>query len=170
MSGLLRRFWWAAALVVFGTVSVAVWLTLASNPNRDLPPARARVYSQFSACLLTDSGGVSGAESAPVWAGMQEASLKTLRKVSYLEVSGPDTVANAESFVNALVQRKCDLVLAVDDSEVAAAEARAKGFPSERFVVVGKGVADGNLAVIPVGPAEQVRSAVAQAVESAPEQ
>jgi basic membrane lipoprotein Med (substrate-binding protein (PBP1-ABC) superfamily) len=127
------------------------------------------VYSQFSACLLTDPDGVSGPLAQPVWAGMQAASLKTLRKVSYLPVSGPDTVANAESFVNTLVQRRCDLVVAVGDSEVAAAEARAKGFPSARFVVVGSGVADGNLAVIPVGPAEQVRSAVAQAVESAPE-
>ena len=168
MSALIRRFWWAAALVVVVAVGVVVWLTLASNPTRVLPPSRARVYNQFSACLLTDSGGVLGAESAPAWAGMQAASLKTLRKVSYMAVSGPDTVANAESFVNTLVQRKCDLVLAVGESEVAATEAQANVFPAVRFVVVGAGVADSNLAVIPRGPADQVRSAVAQAVESAP--
>jgi len=127
------------------------------------------VYTQFTACLLTDSDGVTAAESAPVWAGMQAASLNTLRKISYLAVSGPDTVANAEAFVNTLVQRKCDLVLAVGEPQVAAAETQAKVYPAQRFVVVGAGVSGGNLIVIPGGSAQQVQSAVAQAVQSAPQ-
>lgn len=94
-------------------------------------------FDPVNACLLTDSEGVAGSRAAPVWAGMQDASLKTLRKVSYLAVSGPDTQANAASFVNTLVRRKCDLVLAVGESQVAAAEAQAKAYPAQRFVVVG---------------------------------
>ncbi|MGH3636962.1 MAG: hypothetical protein ACRDTS_23335 [Mycobacterium sp.] len=70
-------------------------------------------------------------------------------------------------FVNTLVQRKCDLVLAVGASEVAAVAAQAKVFPSARFVVVGSATAGGNLVVIPQGSAAQVRDAVAAAVESA---
>jgi hypothetical protein len=178
MSGRLRRFWWVAALVAVVGVGLGLWLSLSGNSSsgQTLPPPRARVYTPFNACLLTDSAGIAGSQAAPVWAGMQDASLKTSRKVSYLAVSGPDTEANAEAFVNTLVQRKCDLVFAVGDSEVAAAEARAKHFPAQRFVVVGSGAsgpagpASANLAVVPGGSAQQVQAAVAQTVEAAPGQ
>jgi hypothetical protein len=163
-----RRFWWAVAAVAVALVGLGVYLALPSaQPGRVLPPPRARVYSAFGACLLTDSDGVAGQAAAPVWAGMQAASLKTSAKVSYLAVSGPDTVANAENFVNTLVQRKCDLVLAVGVTEASAVQARAKAYPAVRFVVVGSGAAGGNVTVIPPGSADGGRDAVAAAVEAA---
>lgn len=169
--GKIRRFWWVAAALVAVGAGLGVWLSLSGNSDsaQTLPPPRARAYSSFDACLLTDSDGVSGAQAAPVWAGMQAASLKTLRKVSYLSVSGPDTEANAVAFVNTLVQRKCDLVLAVGDAQVAAVEAQAKAYPAAHFVVVGSGAAAANLTVVPALGAQQVQSAVTQAVQSAPE-
>ena len=173
MSERLRRFWWVAALLAAVGIGLGLWLSLSqsSDSGQALPPPRARVYTSFDACLLTDSAGISGSTAAPVWAGMQAASAKTSRKVSYLAVAGPDTEANAVAFVNTLVQRKCDLVLAVGGSEVAAVEARAKAFPAARFVVVGSPVAGttANLTVVPTGGAAQVQSAVAQAVENAPQ-
>ena len=153
----MRRFWWAAAagLVVVGsTVVVLVW-----PRGRDLPPARARVYTDASACLLTDSAGVAGSLAAPVWAGMQSASVRTRTKVSYLAVYGDDSVANAVPYVNTLVQRKCDLVIAVGASEVGAVRQRAAAYPAVRFAVLGSG-AGGNIAAIAPAGAEAVSGEV----------
>lgn len=171
MSERLRRFWWVAALLAAVGIGLGLWLSLSqtSDSAHTLPPPRARVYGSFNACLLTDSAGVSGPTAAPVWAGMQAASVKTSRKVSYLAVSGPDTEPNAVAFVNTLVQRKCDLVLAVGDSEVAAVAAQAKAFPAQRFVVVGSAAAGANLTVVPAGAAQAVQTAVTQAVETSPQ-
>ena len=141
----VRRYWWVgAAVVVAAGIVLGVMLSRISHSARALPPPRARVYSAFDACLLTDSGGVTGAQAAPVWAGMQAASLKTSGKVSYLAVAGPDTPANAVSYVNTLVQRRCDLVLAVGPSEASAARDQAAVFPKTAFVVVDSGKSNGN--------------------------
>jgi hypothetical protein len=137
----LRRYRWpvlAGAVVLVGLVVFLGWPS-----GRQLPPPRARVYTDFSACLLTDAGGVSGAAAAPVWAGMQAASVKTSGKVSYLAVSGPDTQANAVFFVNTLVQRRCDLILAVGPTEVAAVRTQARTFGAVQFVVVERTAAAG---------------------------
>jgi hypothetical protein len=151
-SGTVRGRLWRYRWVVSGVVAVCAGLVVVllawPSGGRQLPPPRARVYSQFDACLLTDANGVSGPAAAPVWAGMQAASLKTSGKVSYLSVYGPDTVANAEPYVNTLVQRKCDMVIAVGPTEVAAVRGRAAAFPSERFVVVDSGSSSGNVATV----------------------
>ena len=144
MGAWLRRYRWpvlVGAVVVVGLVIYLVW-----QSGRQLPPPRARVYTDFSACLLTDANGVSSAAAAPVWAGMQAASLKTSGKVSYLAVSGPDTPANAVPYVNTLVQRRCNLVLAVGPAEVAAVRTQAPTFSAVRFVVVEPGTGAGSSA------------------------
>src|SRR5215469_1180521 len=94
--GVLKRYWWVvAAVVAVAGITVGVLLAGSSHPAaRALPPARARVYTAFDACLLTDADGVTGAQAAPVWSGMQAASLVTSGKVSYLAVTGDDTAAN----------------------------------------------------------------------------
>jgi hypothetical protein len=126
--------------------------------GRDLPPARARVYSDATACLLTGSSGVSEQHAAAVWSGMESASVRTRTKVSYLEVSGDDSVANAVPYVNTLVQRRCGLIIAVGASEVGAVEQRASSFPAVRFAVVGSGSSP-NVTVIAAGGTEAVSGA-----------
>ncbi len=128
----VRRYWWAGAgvLVLAVVVTVAVW-----PRGRDLPPTRARVYTDASACLLTDSTGITTSPASAVWAGMQSASVRTRTRVSYLAVSGGDSVDNAVPYVNTLVQRKCDLVLAVGANQVGAVRQRAATYPAVRFAV-----------------------------------
>jgi basic membrane lipoprotein Med (substrate-binding protein (PBP1-ABC) superfamily) len=153
-------------VVAVAVITGVVVLAWPSHPSRALPPARAKVYTAFDACLLTDADGVSGSGAAPVWSGMQAASGQTSGKVSFLPVLGPDTQADAVPFVNTLVQRRCDLVLAVGRSEVAAVLAQAPQFPKVRFVVVGAPSTSTsaspapNVTVVPVGSASSVAAAV----------
>lgn len=126
---------------------------------------RARQYSASDACLLTDSHGVTGSQAALVWAGMEDASLATHTKVSSLPVFGPETVANAVPYVNTLVQRHCDVVLAVGDTQTAAVEQVAAMNPKVRFVVVGRARVLRNVAVVS-GPSG-VRVTVAHVVKDA---
>ena len=171
MIGRLRRYWWVwAAVVVVGGIVLGLTVSRLSQPARALPPPRARVYTAFDACLLTDSGGVAGAQAAPVWAGMQAASLKTSGKVSYLAVAGPDTAANAAAYVNTLVQRSCDLILAVGPSEVSAAREQAAAFPKVAFVVVDAGASKGNVTAVPPGTDAEVTAAVQSLVTAAARQ
>jgi hypothetical protein len=51
-----------------------------------------------------------GAAAAPVWAGMQDASLATHAKVQYLQVTGEATVGNALPYLATLVQRRYAVV------------------------------------------------------------
>src|ERR1700761_9200785 len=88
--GWMRRWWWAGVAAVVVVAGLVPWLVWPSTPA-----PRARVYKAFTACLLTDSRGIAGPQAAPVWAGMQKASLATHVKVEYLAVVGPDTVDNA---------------------------------------------------------------------------
>jgi hypothetical protein len=80
-----------SALVVAVAVGWAVW------PSQPAP--RARQYLEFTACLLTDDHGITGPEAAPVWAGMQEASLATRAKVQFASVVGRQSVENAVPFL-----------------------------------------------------------------------
>src|SRR5947207_16029154 len=97
-------------------VAGAWWLS-----SRNAEPPRARQYLAFTACLLTGADGIAGADAAPVWAGMQDASAQTRAKVEYLSVSEPATKENAEPFLASLVSRQCDVVLVVGSAQVAAA-------------------------------------------------
>lgn len=156
------------ALCVTGAVVVglAVWVVVSPSG----PPPRARQYLTFKACLLTDSQGITGKQAAPVWAGMQHASLKTQARVQYLSVFGASTVPNALPYVASLVQRHCDLVMAAGDVPVAAAVAGAARFPKARFVVIGGQGAGGNVTVVnspPMGVPAAVAAVITHAVHGA---
>lgn len=114
-------------------LSLTGWLTL--TPGN--PPPRARQYLSFKACLLTDSQGITGKQSSPVWAGMQRASLKTHARVQYQPIIGPATVPNALPYLASLVQRRCDLIMAAGDIPVATATAGASRYPQAQFILVG---------------------------------
>jgi hypothetical protein len=142
----------AAVGVVLG--ALVVWLVW---PEKRPEPPRARPYLDYTACLLTDAQGVAGAAAAPVWAGMQDASLATHAKVQFLQVTGEATVGNALPYLATLVQRRCAVVFAVGPAQVAAVAADAAKHPAVQFVVAGGSSPASNVAVIDSSDPGQVR-------------
>jgi basic membrane lipoprotein Med (substrate-binding protein (PBP1-ABC) superfamily) len=125
-------------VVAAGAVALGVW-ALGRGPAVPASAAvRTRVYESFQACLLTGPRGIVGAPAGQAWAGMEDASLKTRAKVSYLAVSGPATEANAVSFLGSLLVRNCDVIVAAGAPEQAAVLADAARFPRVRFIVAGR--------------------------------
>jgi hypothetical protein len=108
---------------------------------------------------------------------MEDASLATRVRVSYLTVTGPGTAANAGPFLGSLLVRGCRVIVAADAPERAAALADARQFPRVQFIVTGAGIigpsagpsAGGgvqNVTTLTAG-APGMRAASAAAVESA---
>jgi hypothetical protein len=124
---------------------------------------RARQYLAFSACLLTDAQGIAGPQAAPVWAGMRDASAATGARVEYFAVAGTQTTDNALPYLNGMLRRHCDVVLAVGSAPAAAVSASVSGWPGVRFVVV----SGANVVRIGASAPDAVRSAVRDAVASA---
>ncbi|MDR3081442.1 MAG: BMP family ABC transporter substrate-binding protein, partial [Streptomyces sp.] len=85
-----------------------------------VPDTRARHYTETDACLLTGESGITtGTHGATVWAGMQDASLKTHARVSYTPVTGEQSAAAATPFLNGMLQRSCEVVVATGKAELA---------------------------------------------------
>jgi hypothetical protein len=137
-----------------------------SGGGQSVPPLRARVYENVDACLLTGARGLSDPAAAQAWAGMEDASRATSARVSYLAVTGPATVAQAEPFAGSLLVSGCKVVVASGAAERAAVLAEAPRFGSVRFVVDGASAGSGpnvtGLAFTPSG----LRAGVASAVEA----
>lgn len=159
-----RRSWVVTGGVVLtvALVLLGVWLL---RPGAK-PAPRARQYLAFTVCLLTDGRGNAGEVASPVWAGMQDASLATHAKVSFLAVPGPDTLANAQPYLVGLVQKKCELIVAVGSAEVGAVRSVAVGYPQVRFAVVDQGAASPNVIVMNAATSDEVRTAVDSLVSS----
>jgi hypothetical protein len=153
-----------AGVVVAGVVALVVWWP--SDGDDGLPPARARVYADFSACLLTGEQGLASPGAGSVWAGLQDASGDSGVKVSYLAAAGPATEANYLPYLNSLVQRRCNVVVTAGEPGATVAAAQAPAHPAIRFVAVGgSGPVAAN--VSPVRVSEHVRDDVAAAVREA---
>jgi basic membrane lipoprotein Med (substrate-binding protein (PBP1-ABC) superfamily) len=149
-----------AATAVLGALTI--WPVLA--PSQSSP--RAREYlAATNACLLTDNQGTASQHAAPVWRGMQKASLKTRAKIQFLATYGPSTTANAIPYVNTLAQRKCSVILAAGKAPTDAVIKSVQNFPHTTFVIVGGSSArHGNLVVVN-NAQNQVATAVENAVE-----
>jgi hypothetical protein len=120
------------AVVGIAMTGLVLWaLTTTHNPAN-----RARQYLTFKACLLTDSQGITGKQAAQVWAGMEQASLRTRARIQYLPAFGPATVANTRPYLNSLIQRRCNIIIAVGDIPVATVTAEASRRPTTHFVVI----------------------------------
>jgi hypothetical protein len=150
-------------VVAAGVAAVCLW---PSTEKGGVRPT-ARVYRDVDACLLTDSRGVvPGVPAAPVWAGMQDASLATRARMSFLPAMGPDTEANVVPYVNSLVQEHCSVVVAVGATPVDAVRAVAPRQKGVRFVVVGGGSNSANVSVVREGDRTEVRERVRELLAS----
>ncbi|MEU4076448.1 BMP family ABC transporter substrate-binding protein [Streptomyces venezuelae] len=132
-----RTGWVLGSVLVLALGLVGVRLFAGSDDAGTPPDTRARAYQDYDACLLTDERGiVTGAPAAPVWEGMQAASLNTRIRVTYVPVTGEKSAANARPFLNGLVQRDCEIVVASGAPQVEAVEAAVEKNPKVRFVTV----------------------------------
>ncbi|WP_455351353.1 BMP family ABC transporter substrate-binding protein [Streptomyces sp. SYSU K217416] len=148
------------ALVALG----AVWL-FAGEGESGPPDPRARQYADFDACLLTGQAGIAGLDAVPVWEGMQDASAETHARVNYVPVMGEQSVENARPHLNSLLQRQCDIVLAVGKAQVGVVQAEAGRYPKVRFVVVDGDAAAANVTAAASG--DRLPERVADAVRDA---
>jgi hypothetical protein len=112
------------------------------------PKPRTRQYLAFKACLLTDAEGVAGKQAAPVWAGMEKASLKTRAKVQNLPAFGPPTTANTQPYLRTLMSQGCNVIVAVGVGPVTAVAAEAPAHPKTQFIVAGQALSAHNLTVV----------------------
>ncbi|MFH9726778.1 BMP family ABC transporter substrate-binding protein [Streptomyces sp. NPDC017254] len=161
-----RAGWALGAVLVLALGLVGTWLFVGSETRSTPPDTRARAYEDFDACLLTDERGiVTGAPAAPVWEGMQAASLDKRIRVTFVPVTGEKSVENARPFLNGLVQRDCEIVVASGAPQVAAAEAAVEKNPKVRFVTVGgkSGAAHDNL--VRVASGASLKDDIASTVE-----
>lgn len=125
---------------------------------------RARVYRDIDVCLLTDAKGVAAGQARQTWQGLQDYSTATAVRVSYVPVIGPATTKNAAAFLAGLMQRRCQVVVAVGAAQVAAVEQASTRSPDTGFVVVGATRQD-RANVVAVSPAEaRLSGAVSSAV------
>lgn len=133
-----QRYWAGAAgaAVVVAAVIAAVVAGSGAHHARELPPTRARAYTQQQACLLTGSRGLADPAAAPVWAGMQDASTRTHAKVMYLAMAGDQSAAAAGPYLASLAERHCTVVLAAGAGPAGAVDSTGVKFPGTRFVAV----------------------------------
>jgi basic membrane lipoprotein Med (substrate-binding protein (PBP1-ABC) superfamily) len=152
-----RTRWYLAGAA--GAV-LALLLTWILWPTSE-PAPRERRYRDVTACLLTDGEGITGPVAAPVWAGMQEASVRTLAQVQFVAV--PDE-RNAAPYLAGLAQGSCDVVVAVGEGPLGAVAESAGRFPSVRFVVVDGETSGANVSI--VDGTGDLRTSVSRIVES----
>ncbi|MEU6402920.1 hypothetical protein [Streptomyces sp. NPDC046985] len=155
----------AAAVAVVGALVVTAVLLSRHDDRPPIPDTRARHYTETDACLLTGQSGIAAGAAADVWQGMQDASRATHARVSYSAVTGEQSAGNARPFLNGMLQRSCDVVLAVGGPEVTAAAQTAPQHGKVAFVLVGGGHASRNVTTVAVG--DGLRDHVTAAVERA---
>lgn len=160
-----RRWLAAGAAGLLAITLLAIGVTLLATGNSQ-PVPRARQYTASRACLLTDSHGITAAPAATVWAGMEDASLDTHAKVTYLAANGPATAAHAVPYANSLIEQKCDVILAVGGPQAGAIAQVASRTPATTFVVVGSGTSFATANLKTVGLSADTRGQVKQTVES----
>jgi hypothetical protein len=161
----VRGFWFLIGGACLAICGLAVGLTLVftDGGSSSASVAGERWYSNSQACLLTGDRGLADPAAAPLWAGMQQASLTTHAKVSYLAVMGPQTKGNALSFLGSLLVRHCGVVLAAGSAQRDAVAARAHQYPSVKFAVVG-GVPGASNVTVLSGKAAAIRDGAADEV------
>lgn len=162
-----RRWRTTAAVAVLAlALACAGVILLLVRPGSQQASARARQYTSSQACLLTDSRGITSPPAATVWAGMEDASADTHAMVSYLSADGPATAANAIPYANSLIERRCDIILAVGAPQAGALTQIAPRTPKANFVIIGSGTAFAAANLKTIGLSSGTRGQVKQAVEA----
>jgi basic membrane lipoprotein Med (substrate-binding protein (PBP1-ABC) superfamily) len=148
-----------AAIACLAALGWVAWHVEAQRARASVPadPAAAtRQYLAADACLLTGGQGIDGQPQAAAWAAMRDSSLATRAKVQYLPVHGS---AGALPYLASLVQRRCDVIVAVGPAQDAVVDAEAGRYPAVRFITIGTRMAPHVANIVPAR-AGQLRVAV----------
>jgi basic membrane lipoprotein Med (substrate-binding protein (PBP1-ABC) superfamily) len=141
--------------VVAGLATWALW------PD----PPRQREYLDAKACLLTDEKGILSEPAKTVWSSMKDASVKTLVRVQYLQVTGEQTAENSESYLNTLAMSRCGLIVAAGRAPVEAVTRNAGGNPDIEFITVNGEIAAGNVLNLDASATEKLRKELQDRLE-----
>jgi basic membrane protein A len=121
--------------LVAGVAGLAVVVAgCGSKPKSSSSGGSTTGASSFTACMVTDIGGIDDRSfNASSWAGMQAAAKDTGAKVSYIQsTSENDYVPN----INSLVAKKCGLIVTVGGLMGQATTQAAKADPTQKFAIV----------------------------------
>jgi basic membrane lipoprotein Med (substrate-binding protein (PBP1-ABC) superfamily) len=155
----------AAALV---TIGAAALLTGHQPHSATAVDPRTHVTVNYTACLLTDTGGITTEPALAAWEGMQTATASTNERVTNQAVIGAQTPHNATAFINTLAAQKCAVIIAVSKPIVEAAVAEASTYPAIRFIVITSATlpkrAPGNMSHIQTADDQTVANQVATAL------
>jgi basic membrane lipoprotein Med (substrate-binding protein (PBP1-ABC) superfamily) len=162
-----RRLAVAVVAALALAVTVVAWLVWPSSEPKQ--PPRARQYVDYSACLLTDGSGLAGDGAGRAWSAMQAASTATSMKVFYVAAAGTTAAQEVRPFVAGLVQRRCNVIVAVGPHETDAVQAAASAYPGVVFVAVSDGALSGGVRRVPAGDGmeESLRSLLISAYGAA---
>ncbi|HEX6468133.1 MAG TPA: BMP family ABC transporter substrate-binding protein [Streptosporangiaceae bacterium] len=114
-----------------------------SKPKQESSTGGGSAASNFTACMVTDTGGIDDRSfNASSWAGMQAAGKATGAKVSYIQsTSENDYVPN----ISSLVAKKCNLIVTVGGLMAEATSKAAKSNPNQKFAIVDSGSVGNNV-------------------------
>jgi basic membrane lipoprotein Med (substrate-binding protein (PBP1-ABC) superfamily) len=156
----VRRSYVAGGAVAAGAV-IALVVGVLAHAHKDEPAQakpRAQTFIDYTACLLTDSSGLTG-PAAAIWDGMHDASASTHARVQYLSLAGAQTAANAQPYLAGLAQSKCAVIYATGAGPSVAVKAVAGRFPHVRFAVLLPALTSGNVTSLPRASSGDLRAA-----------
>jgi hypothetical protein len=131
-----KLMWWCWGAIAGLAAILAVVAWVAWPPPTPKDPPRAREHRDFDMCILTDNQGLRSAPAAKTWAALQEVSKRTTVRLSYLTVSGEQTEERAKQFLATQVQQRCIIIVAVGQTQTAAANAVKSTYPQVSFLSV----------------------------------
>jgi hypothetical protein len=120
-----------------GLAACVTWLLWPSHSARVYPAARTRTTIDVTVCLLTGPGGATSnsatATDAAAWKGILAAQVSTNLRAQSYPVTGTETSQNAQTSINTLALRGCELIITTGSAENAAATTQAHLFPHVEF-------------------------------------
>lgn len=135
----VRRHPWtsAASLLALASLAALAALLIPGNPSTTNPfTPRTRVYTNQTACLLTDAQGTTTPAAGAAWTGMQQASKTNAERISSLPITGAQTLQNAETYLNTLALQGCENIIGAEALPDHAIAARADSFPHIHFIAI----------------------------------
>ena len=123
-----------AAIAVGGLTLAAA--ACGKAPETTTPGSTASAAPKYTACMVTDQGGLDDKSfNASAWKGMEAASDDAATNVEIKNVAST-TAADYEPNLTAFVNQKCDFILAVGGLMGDATQKIAAANPTQQFAIV----------------------------------
>jgi basic membrane lipoprotein Med (substrate-binding protein (PBP1-ABC) superfamily) len=168
-----RRTLAAIGVTALAAAGAIAYFTLHTAPQaRAYPPARTRTTINFTACLVASPAGINASpQSNAVWQGLLNAQTTTNIRIQSFGTPGAETPLDAQTAVNTLALRGCNLITAATPTETTAIEHQAHLYTGTRFAIVtatpAKAPTPANLTTEPAGTDNQITAEITKLVLSA---